>query len=136
MTIIDGTITAFLIQISNLVSVAYDTTNLRHDTINQDVFLGDANLRIQAAVPEWATLTGDNLKRLEIITMKQCAINILTAFARVKRESVEDLSQDNDQLTPAQAIARYEDDISTGIKVLNPLSTTTGGRFITAAVIV
>ena len=136
MPVIDGTTTSHLTQISNLVSVAYDTINLSHDTIRQDVFLGDANLRIQAAVPEWESLTGDNLLRLRIITMKQCAINILVAYARVKREGAEDLSEDRDQLTPAQAIARYEDDISTGIKVLNPESENTGGTYITAAVVV
>ena len=121
-------------QMRNLVSVAYDSINLTHETIRQDVFLGDADLYIQSQVPEWQSLTGANRKRLEILVYKQCAVNILTAYARVKRQSAEDLSEDNDQLTPAQAIKRYEDDIATGVEELNPTQQT--GRYITAAVVV
>ena len=136
MPIILTTDTSASSQISNLVSVAYDSKNLTHAQIIQDVFLGDANLRIQAAIPLWEDLTGENLTRLRIIVMKLCAINILAAFARVRRQQIEVLSEDNDQLTPSQAIKRYEDDISTGVELLNPSSTGIDGRYITAAVVV
>ena len=128
--------TDVLNQISSLVSVAYDTINLPHTTISQNVFLGDANLYIQRLIPNWEDLIDDDRTLLEIITMKQTAVNILTAFSRVKREQAEDITTDNDQLTPMQAIARYEDDISEGIKILNPDSLNTGGRYIVAAVVV
>ena len=121
-------------QIRNLVSVAYDSINLTNETIRQDVFLVDADLYIQSQIPEWQNLEGVDRKRLEILVKKQCAVNILTAYARVRRQSAEDLSEDNDQLTPAQAIKRYEDDIATGIEDLNPTQQT--GRYITAAVVV
>lgn len=149
MPIILTTDTDALQQIRDLVSVAQDSVTIANATIIQDVFLGDADLRIQAAIPEWASLTGDNQKRLQIITLKLCAVNLLIAFSRNKRQQVDDLSVDSLQLTPAEAIARYESDITKGIKFLNPeardvddvvgdtsLPTTRDFDFITAAVVV
>ena len=121
-------------QIRNLVAVAYDSTNITDEIIQQDVFLVEADLYIQKRIPEWENLTGNDLKLLRILVMKRCAINILTAYARVTTQSVGDLSEANSQLTPMQAIKRYEDDMNEGIEELNPTQQT--GRYITAAVVV
>ena len=136
MPIIQTNDKAATTQIATLVAIAYDPSELPHEVIITDVFLGDADLRIQAAVPNWAELTGNDLRRLRIITMKACAINILAAYARVTSEGVSDLSESKDQLTITQAILHYEDDISRDIKVLNPSGTDPSGRYVTAAVVV
>ena len=136
MPIIETTDTDASNQARSLVSIAFDSINLPDSTMIQDVFLGDANLEIQEEVPDWESLTGDKLKHLKIITIKQWAVNILVAFSRYKSESHEGVSISNDHLTPLQAIARYEKDISDGIRILNPISVTAGDRYIVAAIIV
>ena len=137
MPIVKTNNSSAMAQIRNLVSIAFDGIDLPDEVIVRDVFLGDANLYIQSQIPDWATLTGDNELRLEILVYKQTAVNILAAFARTKSESVEDISITNlEQLTPAQAIARYEYDISQGIKILNPEKPAAGGRYICAAIVV
>ena len=133
---IETTNTEALNQISNLVSIAYDTINLSHDVISQDTFLGDANLRIKESIPTWESLTGDELLRLNIITMKLCAVNILVAFARVTSESGDGISQSRDQLSAKEAIDRYEEDIDRGILALNPESKGVDSRYIVAAIVV
>lgn len=122
---------ADMAQIRSLVSVAYGVRNLPDTKIAQDVFLGDANLYIQSKVPAWASLTGDNRTRLRILTMKRCAVNILVAFSRIRREQAEQLSREQIQLTPAEAISMYETDISEGLKVLSPSVDPTDGSIYT-----
>lgn len=136
MSIIETTDTEALNQISDLVSVANDTIDLPHSKIIQDIFLGAANLYIKKEVPDWNSLTGEQRIELDIITMKQTAVNILVAFFRATSESAEGLSHSRDQLTVKQTITRYEEDIIDGIKFLNPESENKGGRYISAAVVV
>ena len=135
MDIIASTETSELTQISSLVSVAFDTIDLPHNVISQDVFLGDANLYIKREIPGWENLTGDDETYLKILVKKKTAVNILTAYARVQSETA-DVTVSRVQLTPTEAIDQYEEDISEGIKILNPESLNTGGRHIVAAVVI
>ena len=135
MDIILSTETSELTQISSLVSVAFDAIDLPHNIISQDVFLGDANLYIKREIPDWENLTGDDEIYLKILVKKKTAVNILTAYARVRSETAE-VTISREQLSPAEAINQYDEDISEGIKILNPESLDTGGRHIVAAVVV
>ena len=123
----ENALNSVLDQIQSLVEVAADEFNLSRDKIKQDVFLGDANLRIQDAIPDWNTFSGDQLEWLRIITMKQCAVNILVSYARTRQDSTGDLSESVVGLSPKEAIEMYKDDIAVGIGKLNPSNVVDSG---------
>ena len=136
----ENALNSVLDQIQSLVSVSADEFNLSREKIKQDVFLGDANLKIQGLVSNWEQInssgTEDAKLLLKIITMKQCAVNILAAYSRTRQDSTGELSESVVGLTPKEAIALYETDIAEGIKTLNPSETPISGTYITAAVVV
>ena len=136
MPIIATTDTSKLEQIRKLVSIVNDTIDLPDETISEDVFLGDANLEIQREIPNWAEKTGEDETLLQILTMKQTAVNILVSFGRTTSEAVDDVSESRSQLTPAQAITRYELDITKGIKILNPSEPSISGTYVSAVIII
>ena len=138
MDIVSGT-DAQLDQISNLVSIAFDDLDLDYNTIRQDVFLGDANIRMKRYVPNWEDLTGDDEKSLEIGTMKLCAVNLLIAHFRSGQDVAEQLNQSRTQLTPKEAIDMYIADIEEIVDDVRAEDDPDEGkksRYISAAVVI
>ena len=70
--------------IRRLVSVGFSPADLTDADITDDVFLGAANRYVIGKVPEWASLSADDILDLEVAVCKKCAAEMLRSVARVE----------------------------------------------------
>ena len=68
--------------IRRLVSVGFSPTDLTDDDITDDVYLGAANRYVISKVPEWASLSANDILDLEVAVCKLTAAEILKSVAR------------------------------------------------------
>lgn len=107
MPIIEDTNTSRLDGIIKLVSVGYDSTDITHDEVKHDNYLGYANRFVQRRVIGWADLTGDSRDDLEVAVSKVCAAEILKSAARVTQIDRSEAGARMENLSIKEAIGSF-----------------------------
>jgi len=112
------------------VNNAYDTEDITYVKIENRAFLGEANKKIEARVPDYADLSAEKLDRLKDAVIYQAAIELLLAESKLKSEDTEgELVAGYDHLKIDDVIARYEDNINDIIAETTPKTNIAAGVF-------
>jgi len=109
----DSDYNELLVAIRNRVNNAYDTNDLPDIVIAGRAYLGEANAKVAALVPNYAALSVDLLSRLKDAVVYQAAIELLLSESRLVSEDVEASEVARYQsLDIEKTIMRYEDNIN------------------------
>ena len=120
MAIVDSTNSARIESIRRLVSVGFDSTDLTDDDISDDVYLGSANRYVIGKVPEWASLSADDILDLEVAVCKKTAAEILKSAARPTEIDRSSARARLEFLSIQDTIAEYEGAVEGTIADKNP----------------
>ena len=126
ITSTDSDYTERLNGIRLLVDNTFDAEDLSDATITNDVFLGEANRAIARRVPNYATLSGDQLSDLKVTTQRQAAVLILQSQLDETSSRVLSLADSRKGMDIAIRIENLTKLIDTTINILNPSDTPEG----------
>ena len=71
------------------VNNAYEASDIPNNVIENRIFLGQANTKLETRVPNWESLTDAQKQRLQDAVIDQTAIELLISELRIKSEDVE-----------------------------------------------
>ena len=120
MAIIEATNTSRVDGMRRLVGIGFGINELSDEDITDDVFLGESNRYIQRLVPNWETLTGDDLASLEVAVSKRNAAEILKAKSRPTDVDALSVGDRRIWLETQATIKAYEEDYAEIIAEITP----------------
>ncbi len=120
MAIVDATNAPRVEGMRRLVGIGFGVNELSDEDITDDVFLGESNRYIQRLVPNWATLTGDDLASLEVAVSKKNAAEILKAKSRPTDVDALSVGDRRIWLETQATIDAYEEDVAEIIADITP----------------
>lgn len=120
MAIVENNNSARIQSVRRLVSVGFNSTDLTDEDITDDVYLGAANRYVEGKVPEWASLSANDILDLEVAVCKLTAAEILKSVARPTEIDRSRARARFEVMKIEDTIQKYESDVEGTIADKNP----------------